>query len=82
MPESLRAAIRDVVDFPQPGIVFKDITPILADGKLFGKSISLLCDIAMRLGRKVKWDPVTETCPGDDAANRLLSRTMRGPWQV
>jgi adenine phosphoribosyltransferase len=44
MPESLRAAIRDVVDFPQPGIVFKDITPILADGKLFGKSISLLCD--------------------------------------
>jgi adenine phosphoribosyltransferase len=44
MPDSLRAAIRDVVDFPQPGIVFKDITPVLADGKLFRKSISLLCD--------------------------------------
>ena len=41
---SLRAAIRDVVDFPQPGIVFKDITPVLADGKLFRESISLLCD--------------------------------------
>lgn len=40
---SLRAAIRDVVDFPKPGIVFKDITPVLADGKLFRESISLLC---------------------------------------
>ena len=44
MPDSLRAAIRDVVDFPKPGIVFKDITPLLADGTLFRKSISLLCE--------------------------------------
>ena len=43
---SLRAAIRDVVDFPKPGIVFKDITPVLADGKLFKTSISLLCETA------------------------------------
>jgi adenine phosphoribosyltransferase len=46
MPDSLRAAVRDVVDFPKPGIVFKDITPILADAKLFRKSISLLCETA------------------------------------
>lgn len=44
--DSIRAAIRDVVDFPQPGIVFKDITPVLADGKLFRSAISLLCDTA------------------------------------
>jgi adenine phosphoribosyltransferase len=44
--EHLRAAVRDVVDFPKPGIVFKDITPILADGKLFRDSISLLCKSA------------------------------------
>ncbi len=31
----VRAAIRDVPDFPKPGIVFKDITPILADRELF-----------------------------------------------
>jgi adenine phosphoribosyltransferase len=31
----LRATIRDVKDFPKPGIVFKDITPVLADGPLF-----------------------------------------------
>jgi adenine phosphoribosyltransferase len=41
---ALRAAIRDVVDFPKPGIIFKDITPILADGHLFRESISLLCE--------------------------------------
>ena len=46
MPASLRAAIRDVVDFPIPGIIFKDITPVLADGKLFHKSVSLLCETA------------------------------------
>lgn len=46
MPDFLRAAVRDVIDFPEPGIIFKDITPILADGKLFRKSISLLCETA------------------------------------
>jgi adenine phosphoribosyltransferase len=45
-PDSLRAAIRDVVDFPKPGIVFKDITPILSDAALFRDSITLLCETA------------------------------------
>ena len=43
---ALRAAVRDVVDFPQPGIVFKDITPVLADASLFHEAISLLCQTA------------------------------------
>jgi adenine phosphoribosyltransferase len=42
--DHLRSAIRDVVDFPKTGIVFKDITPILGDGALFRESISLLCE--------------------------------------
>jgi adenine phosphoribosyltransferase len=33
--ESLKARIRDIPDFPKPGIVFKDITPLLADGPSF-----------------------------------------------
>lgn len=33
--ERLRSTIRDVPDFPKPGIVFKDITPVLADAALF-----------------------------------------------
>ncbi len=49
--QTLHAAIRDVVDFPKAGIVFKDITPVLADGELFRESITLLCETAA--GRKI-----------------------------
>ena len=42
----LRAAVRDVHDFPKPGIVFKDITPILSDSALFQDSIKLLAETA------------------------------------
>jgi adenine phosphoribosyltransferase len=31
MPERLRALVRDISDYPQPGIVFRDITPLLKD---------------------------------------------------
>lgn len=41
---NLRAAVRDVADFPKPGIVFKDITPILSDGALFRSSIDLFLE--------------------------------------
>lgn len=34
----LRATIRDVPDFPKPGILFKDITPVLADAALFSET--------------------------------------------
>ena len=39
---SLRAAIRDVPDFPKPGIVFKDITTLLRDEALFRRSLDLM----------------------------------------
>lgn len=34
--DRLRGCIRDVADFPRPGVVFKDITPLLADAEAFG----------------------------------------------
>jgi adenine phosphoribosyltransferase len=37
-------AVRDVPDFPKPGILFKDITPLLADGALFHESIDLFLE--------------------------------------
>lgn len=46
MIERLRDTIRDVPDFPREGIVFKDITPVLADGGLFRCCIDLLCATA------------------------------------
>ena len=38
----LEAAIRNVPDFPQPGIQFKDITPVLGDAQLFAGAIDLM----------------------------------------
>jgi adenine phosphoribosyltransferase len=38
----LRAAVRDVADFPKPGIVFKDITPLLANARLFREACDLM----------------------------------------
>ena len=42
--EKLRAAVRDVPDFPKKGIMFKDITPILSDPVLFRASIDLFLE--------------------------------------
>jgi len=35
--EELKAIIRDIPDFPKPGILFKDITPVLTDGPCFAR---------------------------------------------
>ena len=40
--EAVRARVRDVPDFPKPGIVFKDLTPVLADPLLFHGVVSAL----------------------------------------
>jgi adenine phosphoribosyltransferase len=40
--EHLTSLIRDIPDFPEPGVVFKDITPVLADGKAFGELVDAL----------------------------------------
>ena len=45
-------------------------------------TISLAADIATRAGRKVIWDWNKERFTNDEAANRLLSRTLRNPWHV
>lgn len=39
-------AIRDVPDFPKPGILFKDITPVLGDGELFRLAVDSLIETA------------------------------------
>lgn len=42
----IEAAIRTIPDFPKPGIQFKDITPVLADPRLFAASVQLLASTA------------------------------------
>ena len=38
----IRAAIRDIANFPKPGVLFKDITPVLADAALFRRATELM----------------------------------------
>jgi adenine phosphoribosyltransferase len=40
--DEIRTLIRDIPDFPKPGIVFKDITPVLADGRAFAGVVDAL----------------------------------------
>jgi len=50
-----------------------------------GHSTANIChcgNIAMRLKRRVQWDPQTETFVGDDEANQMLRRPYREPWNV
>ncbi|MDB6032689.1 MAG: apt [Verrucomicrobiales bacterium] len=42
--QDIKNAIRNIPDFPKPGIQFKDITPVLADAQLFAASIDLLTE--------------------------------------
>ena len=41
----LKAYVRDVQDFPEPGVVFKDISPLLKDKKAFDRAIQGLLDL-------------------------------------
>jgi adenine phosphoribosyltransferase len=45
----LRAFIRDIPDFPKPGIVFKDITPLMADAAALDGAVAQLADLARDL---------------------------------
>jgi adenine phosphoribosyltransferase len=44
LAERVAARLRDVPDFPKPGIVFKDLTPLLADGPLFAEVAHAIVD--------------------------------------
>jgi hypothetical protein len=45
-------------------------------------TIGHLGNIAMLLGRNLKWDPEKEEVIGDIDANKLLSRPYRAPWKL
>ena len=48
-PSWLAGHLRDVPDFPQPGIVFKDITPLLSDVDAFRFAVDAIADHAAGL---------------------------------
>ena len=62
----------------------KGRTPAFATAEIGHRSAAIchLNNIAMAVGRKLKYDPVRERFVDDDAANRLLTPTMRPPWKL
>ena len=53
MSPDLRSFIRDIPDFPKPGVVFKDITPLMADGPALDEAVRQLADLARPLEPEV-----------------------------
>lgn len=45
-------------------------------------TIMHLSNIAIRLGRKIRFDPAKEVVIGDEEANRLVNQPMRAPWHL
>ncbi len=52
------------------------------DDAVRSDTISHLADIAIRTGRKIKWDWQKEVILGDDQASRMLRRALRAPWRL
>ena len=49
--DELKALVRDVPDFPQQGIVFKDLMPLIGDGEAFHATVEQLAAGRGRAGR-------------------------------
>lgn len=68
MRDKIQAAIRDIPDFPQPGILFRDITPILNDAGLFRATIGIFVEGCRKMG--------AERIAGIDARGFLFGSTV------
>ncbi len=64
----LKSAIRDIPDFPKPGILFRDITPLLGDAKSFREAIGEFARICRDSG--------AEKIAGIDARGFLFGATV------
>lgn len=66
--DRIRTAVRDIPDFPKPGILFRDITPVLLDPSLFRLVIGQFCAQAQAAG--------AEKIAGIDARGFLFGATV------
>jgi adenine phosphoribosyltransferase len=67
--EAMERLVRDVPDFPEPGIVFKDITPLLADHDAFTATIEALASA----GRDAQGAPCVDKVLGMEARGFILA---------
>jgi adenine phosphoribosyltransferase len=87
--DALRAAVRDVSDFPKAGILFKDITPILGDGTLLRFAIDcLVADCAGQGIQKIVGIDARGFLFGATVADRLgigfvpIRKRGKLPWKT
>ena len=87
-PPGLADAVRDL---PDPAPMLTDFLESVRTRQKFAlnesnahRSCTLvnLANAAIRTGRTLRFDPVTQRFIGDDAANRLVEQPMRAPWRV
>jgi adenine phosphoribosyltransferase len=66
LPDRIAGLLRDVADFPKPGVQFKDISPLLADGDAFAAVIAALAGLA----------PEADAVAGVEARGFLLAGAL------
>lgn len=87
LDEETRKKIQELPD-PEPLVPFAEavLTRKQAGGNAEAAhrcaTLLHLANIAIRTGRKIKYDPVKEEIVGDEAANRLVNVPMRAPWHL
>lgn len=88
-PADLLEGLAELPDPPQAGVT--DFDESVKTRQRFAlhesnghRSCTLmnLANIAVRTGRKLRFDPVSQTFPGDDQANRMVRQPMRAPWKI
>ena len=87
LPEGDREKIKAMPD-PEPLLTFAEAvkTRKQAGGNAEAShrcaTLLHLANVAIRTGRKIKYDPVKEQVVGDEEANRLVNQPMRAPWHL
>lgn len=87
LDEEDRKKLQEMPD-PEPLVHFADAVrsrkPAGGNAEAAHRTVTILhlANIAIRIGRKIHFDPVKEEIIGDDEANRLVNQPMRAPWHL
>lgn len=87
LSEENQARVRAMAD-PAPMVNFADAVRTRrqpgghAEAAHRAATILHLANISIRVGRRIRFDPVREVIVGDEEANRLVNPPMRGPWHL
>lgn len=87
LDESVRNKLAEMPD-PEPLLTFAEAVktrkPAGGNAEAAHRTITImhLANIAIRVGRKIRFDPVKEVIVGDEEANRLVNQPMRAPWHL